>query len=259
MHYFKKLLVVSALLCSFASFSAYSAEPSLNISESVLCESVQNYVPKNIKSSFPNNVGRVYYWTKILGAKEPVMITHQWFYKDKLMVKVPLNIQHEKHRTWSYKTIMPEWTGQWKVKTVDKNNVVLNEKNFVIGKNSKAKSYEQGSSNTNREITEENGIELKFGTAIDKREVSGRNLSFPNAIERVYCWTLVKTDDSPTTVKHVWYYKNRIMSEITLRIKYPRTRTWSYKTILPEQTGNWNVKIFDARDNLLKSSGFEIK
>lgn len=70
-------------------------------------------------STFPLSVDRVYCWTCVTGADEPTEITHVWYYGVEKMAEVALPVEYSRHRTWSYKTILPEWKGQWRVEILD--------------------------------------------------------------------------------------------------------------------------------------------
>jgi len=70
-------------------------------------------------STFPLSVDRVYCWTCVKGADEPTEIIHVWYYGVEKMAEVVLPVKYSRHRTWSYKTIIPEWKGQWSVEILD--------------------------------------------------------------------------------------------------------------------------------------------
>ncbi|MFB0525899.1 MAG: DUF2914 domain-containing protein [bacterium] len=70
-------------------------------------------------STFPPSVGKVYCWTFVSGAEEPREITHVWYYGVEKMAEVVLPVKYPGYRTWSYKTILPEWKGRWSVEILD--------------------------------------------------------------------------------------------------------------------------------------------
>ena len=77
-----------------------------------------------------------------------------------------------------------------------------------------------------------------------------------DGVGKVYCWTKVLSETSPTTLKHVWFADDQQVFEIILDIKYPSTRTWSVKTI---RAGSWRVEITDDAGNVLSAVGFTVK
>ncbi len=100
--------------------------------------------------------------------------------------------------------------------------------------------------------------EAQVGTGVEDRVIVGEATSFSSSVERVYCLSFVKGADTVTTINHVWYYKDKKMVNVSLDVKSPAFRTWSYKTILPEWIGTWRVEIVDDAGEVLKIIGFEI-
>lgn len=84
--------------------------------------------------NFPSSIGRVYCWTLILGSEEPTEITHVWYYGEKKMAEVKLAIKSQRYRTWSCKTILPEWVGNWRVEVVDAVGNLLKSISFEVVK-----------------------------------------------------------------------------------------------------------------------------
>jgi hypothetical protein len=93
-------------------------------------------------------------------------------------------------------------------------------------------------------------------TGVQDHEPVGEAKEFDASVGRVYCWSKILAETTPTTIKHVWYVDDKQAFEITLDIKYPSTRTWSAKTIGP---GNWRVEITDEAGKVLSVVGFTVK
>jgi len=87
--------------------------------------------------SFPSSIRKVYCWTLVAGAEEPTEITHVWYYGEKKMAEVKLSIKSPRYRTWSSKTILPEWIGDWKVEVVDAMGNLLKCISFEVVKEAK--------------------------------------------------------------------------------------------------------------------------
>ncbi|ACO04363.1 MAG TPA: DUF2914 domain-containing protein [Persephonella sp.] len=102
-------------------------------------------------------------------------------------------------------------------------------------------------------------IDMKFARDVVNREPVDVSDRFPPDIGRVYCWTKIKADTVPTKIYHVWYYNEKEMAKVELEIRYPVFRTWSYKTILPQWTGEWKVVVQDEEGNNIYEKTFEIK
>ena len=105
------------------------------------------------------------------------------------------------------------------------------------------------------------GVVVSFGTDIDRetRELVGETTVFEAGIEKITCLTLVKGLEAPTSVTHVWYRDGKTMARIDLNVGSSNWRTWSSKRLLPEWTGNWEVKILDSDSRVLGSANFIVK
>ncbi|MCD6161394.1 MAG: DUF2914 domain-containing protein [candidate division Zixibacteria bacterium] len=100
---------------------------------------------------------------------------------------------------------------------------------------------------------------LACGIAVEERELQGEATVFPANVERIYCWSLITGCLEPTTVEHIWYYGGEEKARVSLDIKYPRVRTWSYKTILPEWKGDWKVEVVDEDGKILATSLIKVE
>jgi len=105
------------------------------------------------------------------------------------------------------------------------------------------------------------GISVEESTVclgVEDREPVGAAEEFPADTGRVYCWTNLEIENPPVTVRHVWYYGDEKKSEVVLSVRFPRTRTWSYKTIPPSWTGDWHIDIVLDDGTVLKTLTFRI-
>jgi hypothetical protein len=93
-------------------------------------------------------------------------------------------------------------------------------------------------------------------TSVENREPVGENTEFEASVGRVYCWSKILAETTPTTIKHVWYVDEQKVLELPLDIKYPSTRTWSIKTV---RAGRWRVDITDEAGTVLDSVSFTVK
>lgn len=121
--------VVLSLLSSV--IVADENEDSLEV-DAVLCKSVAEREPIEEDSLFLSDLGKIYCWTLVTGAAGPTTITHVWFYGEKELVSVELEVKSPWFRTWSYKTIPAEWTGDWHVKVYDSEENLLRKLDFKI-------------------------------------------------------------------------------------------------------------------------------
>jgi hypothetical protein len=84
----------------------------------------------------------------------------------------------------------------------------------------------------------------------------GAEASFPPG--QVYCFSKI-SGTTPTTIKHAWYFGDKLVNTIELAIDGSPWRTWSYITIPADMVGKWKVDIQDANGAVLKTLEFEVK
>ncbi|MBN1290904.1 MAG: DUF2914 domain-containing protein [Candidatus Latescibacteria bacterium] len=96
------------------------------------CERIEKRQPAEVKKEFPANIGRVYLWTTLTGVEQPTKIKHIWYYNNEKVLEISLNVRYKRTRTWSYKNIQPDMTGDWYVEVVDDNNKVIGKFSFKI-------------------------------------------------------------------------------------------------------------------------------
>lgn len=85
---------------------------------------------------------------------------------------------------------------------------------------------------------------------------------FSNNIDKLYFFTKVKyynwNEESDSFVTHVWYYNNKPISTVELKINASTWRTYSTKSITPNSTGEWRVEAIDSNGNILATQTFNI-
>jgi len=101
--------------------------------------------------------------------------------------------------------------------------------------------------------------EMTFCTGVEEREPIGEAAEFTTEVGKVWCWTEILGATDTTFVTHKWYWGEEEVASVELEVRYPRMRTWSYKTITPEMAGSWKVEVVDAGGEVLRELGFEIK
>ncbi len=86
-----------------------------------------------MRDTFEPDVGRLYAFSRVIGADGDTVVYHRWYYGDHLMAEVPLNVRSDNWRTWSSKSVMPQWVGEWRVVVVAEDGTVLDYVTFKIG------------------------------------------------------------------------------------------------------------------------------
>jgi hypothetical protein len=100
------------------------------------------YVCKGIEESEPAEAGRSFLspesgllrlccFSEVASAA-PDTILHVWYWGDREMARVPLEVHGPRWRTWSSKRILEEWRGDWRVEITDRAGAVLTSLEFSI-------------------------------------------------------------------------------------------------------------------------------
>lgn len=76
-------------------------------------------------------IGTVTFYTEIVGLRGQT-ITHRWYYKDKEVSSVTLNLASAQSINWSRSSIAPSQLGRWEARVVDQNGRVLASRSFDV-------------------------------------------------------------------------------------------------------------------------------
>lgn len=121
------------LVIPFSSKMTVKAqEATLTVDVGVICRNVVDREPVEPGESFEATVGKLYCFTKIVGAKEPVEITHVWYYGETERFRIDLAVNSASWRTWSSKTIQTSEVGAWHVDILGPDAAVLKTLKFEI-------------------------------------------------------------------------------------------------------------------------------
>ena len=104
----------------------------VSVGEAAIGTAVEERVLVGQGFQFDSSVGKLYAYTRIVGAPSETQISHRWYYGDQLMAEVSLPVRGTDWRTWSTKSMMPQWIGNWRVDVVAEDGSVLDSLNFSI-------------------------------------------------------------------------------------------------------------------------------
>ena len=124
------LFLTLVLLFSVSLFA--QSKPGIEVNNIVVCTSVENRQPVGTDSVFNSDVGKLYCFTGLKSQTDTSEISHVWFYKDKQMAKINLPVKAKTWHTWSAKTILPAWKGDWHVEVQNSKGDVISKISFVI-------------------------------------------------------------------------------------------------------------------------------
>lgn len=125
----KQFLLTTFLIFSFQSVT-FSQDIAVEMFE--FGTDVQNREIVNPDSVFSADVERVFCLTHITGMEQESTITHIWYLDGQEMASVELAVRSSDWRTWSSKTIIPDWTGEWSVDVLDAEGNLLMSRSFTV-------------------------------------------------------------------------------------------------------------------------------
>ncbi len=127
------VIVVSAFLCVLFATPAVSQENApLRVMEGSICIDVVDHSYVGVNDRFPSEAGRLYCFSRILGATNATFVTHVWYYKETERARVKLDVRSPNWRTYSSKLILPREIGQWRVDILGPGGGLLKEIPFEI-------------------------------------------------------------------------------------------------------------------------------
>ena len=126
-HFFSSLsiLISAFVFLSIPVASTAQEAIELDVDVSAICTSVEEREPVGTGVSFPVSVGKLFCFTRILGAQTPTQITHVWYYELSERARLDLSVNSPVWRTYSSKIIQPHEIGAWHVNILDATGTVL--------------------------------------------------------------------------------------------------------------------------------------
>ncbi len=102
--------------------------------------------------------------------------------------------------------------------------------------------------------------EMMICRGIYKRNPIKPGIKFINNVDSLFCYTKISNSGNKQEVKHRWYFENKEVTTVSYNIKTSYNyRSWSKKTIYPNQTGKWRVDVVDKFGFILGSREFLIQ
>jgi hypothetical protein len=74
---------------------------------------------------------------------------------------------------------------------------------------------------------------------------------------KLYAFTKI-SGGAPATIKHAWYYQDKLVRTIELSVGGTPWRTWSQKEIQPKMIGLWKLEVQDSSGAVLKIINFAV-
>ncbi len=124
-------VAATALMVLCVSMGTVLAQP-ISVAYAVICQGVVDREPVGAGDVIPAGTARAFCYTRIEGAREETEITHNWYYQGSLKASVVLPVRNADWRTWSSKTLLPAWTGEWMVEVLAKDGTPLENLVFYV-------------------------------------------------------------------------------------------------------------------------------
>jgi hypothetical protein len=106
-------------------------QPALVLEEVHIGTGVENREPIGVGTVFPDDLGKIYCFTKIGGAEGMTDVYHVWYFGDNEMARVKLPVKSPSWRTWSSKTLIKGF-GKGHVEIVTESGDILGKAEFEI-------------------------------------------------------------------------------------------------------------------------------
>ncbi len=120
------LLILSVLVvCSVEAAD-------ISVADAVITTAIENQMPVDEIKVYPADYGKLYCFTRIVGADKETTVTHVWYYQDDELARVELQVGSSDWRTYSSKRFLPQWVGQWRVVILDEEGQQLSSVPFQL-------------------------------------------------------------------------------------------------------------------------------
>ena len=96
-----KKTFISLLLVVTCMTYVHAAE--LRVADGTITTGIENQLPVDRVDTYPADYGKLYCFTRIVGAAADTEVTHVWFFQDDEMARVTLPIRSGDWRTYSSK------------------------------------------------------------------------------------------------------------------------------------------------------------
>ena len=100
-----------------------------SVVRSAFTRTIDEREPTENLENLTNENGQVKFFTELRDMSGQTAI-HRWEYDGKIVAEIEFNVKGPRWRVWSSKSLIPQWTGDWKVSVVNGAGEVISEKNL---------------------------------------------------------------------------------------------------------------------------------
>jgi hypothetical protein len=127
-----RVIPILSLMLFLSTLLLSQENPTVTVEDIQICAFVEDRQPVGSDTSFTNEVGQLYCFTKLSSDQDSTIISHVWYYNEKEMANVNLKMKAKAWRTWSSKKIATDWLGEWRVNVLSSTGEVLASKKFIV-------------------------------------------------------------------------------------------------------------------------------
>ena len=100
-----------------------------SVVRSAFTRDVDQREPTESLQNLTNENGQVKFFTELrdMGGQTAI---HRWEYEGKVVAEIEFDVKGPRWRVWSSKSLVPQWTGDWKVSVINGAGEVISEKNL---------------------------------------------------------------------------------------------------------------------------------
>lgn len=125
-----KRIILSFAIVSLLTSVVLGVE--LQVTDGVITTAIEDQMPVDKIERYPADYGKLFCFTRIVGAQAETAVTHVWYYQDDELARVSLSVKSGDWRTYSSKRFLPQWSGEWRVVVLDEADNQLAEIPFVL-------------------------------------------------------------------------------------------------------------------------------
>jgi len=107
----------------------------IQVLRAYVCEAIEQSEPAQAGTSFvPEETGgsRLCCFSEIGLPAGPDTVLHVWYWGEREMLRVPLEVRAPRWRTWSAKMVQDDWRGAWRVDITDRAGFILMRLGFSV-------------------------------------------------------------------------------------------------------------------------------
>ncbi|MBD3347773.1 MAG: DUF2914 domain-containing protein [Candidatus Eisenbacteria bacterium] len=114
---------------------AESGGSEFEVLRAYICRGIDQSEPTEAGKSFipaPDGVLQLWCFSEIGGPARRDTVLHVWYWGEREMASVALEVKGPRWRTWSTKQILDEWSGEWRVDITDHAGNLLSSLGFSV-------------------------------------------------------------------------------------------------------------------------------